>query len=568
MTSPRMDFVLMLHSHLPYVLNHGRWPHGSDWICEAAIETYLPLLAKLQTLDAGNIASPVTIGFTPVLANQLEHASFAAELEAYFAHRFEFLDEAPEALRSTHDEQLLPLVGYWRERLERMRGLFRSLNGRILDGFRALQDRERIEITSSAATHGFLPLLGRDESIRLQLALGFAEHRRIFGRDPVGCWVPECAYRPAGRWQPLPNVRPRQRLGIEHFVGEAGFRYFFVDAHLARAGQPLGVYAQMVHGEPERVATLMQTARHAARSPYRAYRVTAPNAPSPVDVLVRDPRSSAQVWNRHGGYPGAGAYLEFHKIRWPGGVRLWRVTGPGVDLGAKQPYDPGAARGQSHEHAKHFAALLDQIAQRQGEHDGDVIVAPFDTELFGHWWYEGPDFLGDVYAVLPNYSSVRASKAADYVRRTGIFPVLRLGTGSWGKDGDWSMWLGQKTWWTWPVIWEIEEAFWSLAPRAIANPAARPVLAQAARAMLLVQSSDWQFIISTGEVDDYAIKRFNGHVSDCRQLLEALGRAIVGERVEEGLATAAAQQKRDDVFPDIIPSIETALIGATLAART
>ena len=97
MTSPRMDFVLMLHSHLPYVLNHGRWPHGSDWICEAAIETYLPLLGKLQALDAGNVASPVTIGFTPVLANQLEHPSFAAELEAYFAHRFEFLDEAPES---------------------------------------------------------------------------------------------------------------------------------------------------------------------------------------------------------------------------------------------------------------------------------------------------------------------------------------------------------------------------------------------------------------------------------------------------------------------------------------
>ena len=119
------------------------------------------------------------------------------------------------------------------------------------------------------------------------------------------------------------------------------------------------------------------------------------------------------------------------------------------------------------------------------------------------------------------------------------------------------------------MIWEIEDAFWSLAPRAIDEcPPRIRVLAQAARAMLLVQSSDWQFIISTGEVDDYAIKRFNGHVADCRQLLEALGRAIVGERVEEGLALAAAQQQRDDVFPDIIPSIETALIGATLAART
>ncbi|MEW5914793.1 MAG: 1,4-alpha-glucan branching protein domain-containing protein [Gemmatimonadota bacterium] len=562
-----MNFVLMLHSHLPYVLNHGRWPHGSDWICEAAIETYLPLLAKLQALDTAGIAAPVTIGFTPVLANQLEHPTFAEELEAYFKHRFEFLDEAPASLQSTNDSHLLPLVGYWRDRLERMRSLFRSLDGRILDGFRALQDRERIEITSSAATHGFLPLLGRDESIRLQLALGFAEHRRIFGRDPVGCWVPECAYRPAGKWQPLPNVAPRQRLGIEHFVAEAGFRYFYVDAHLARAGQPLGVYAQLVQGEPERMATLMRSARHTSRTPYSAYRVTTHNAPAPVDVLVRDPRSSAQVWNRHGGYPGYGAYLEFHKIRWPGGVRLWRVTGQGVDLGAKEPYDPAAARWQAHEHAKHFAALLDGIAQRRHEHHGDVIVAPFDTELFGHWWYEGPDFLGDVYANLPNYPSLHATRGADHVKRTDVFPVLRLGTGSWGRDGDWSMWLGQQTWWTWPVIWELEEWFWSLAPRAIGNPTLHAVLAQAARAMLLVQSSDWQFIISTGEVDDYAIKRFNGHVADCKQLLQALGRALEGEGVHDAFQIAAAQQQRDDVFPDIIPSIETALIGATLAAR-
>jgi 1,4-alpha-glucan branching enzyme len=567
MAMPHMDFVLMLHSHLPYVLNHGRWPHGSDWICEAAIETYLPLLAKLQGLDAEHIAAPVTIGFTPVLANQLEHTTFAQELEDYFAHRFESLAEAPESLRSSHDEHLLPLVDYWRDRLERMRGLFRSLNGRILHGFRSLADRQRIEITSSAATHGFLPLLGRDESIRLQLALGFAEHRRIFGRDPVGCWIPECAYRAAGRWQPLPNVRPRQRLGVEHFVAEAGFRYFFVDAHLARAGQPLGVYAQLVQGEPERLATLMRTARHTSRTPYRAYRVSTPNAPSPVDALVRDPRSSAQVWNRHGGYPGSGSYLEFHKIRWPGGLRLWRVTGQGVDLGAKEPYDPDAARWQAHEHAKHFAALLHRIAERQDEHHGDIIVAPFDTELFGHWWYEGPDFLGDMYANLPNYPSIHATRAAEHIDRTGIFPVLRLGTGSWGKDGDWSMWLGQETWWTWPVIWELEDAFWSLAPRAVNNPAAHAVLAQAARALLLLQSSDWQFIISTGEVDDYAIKRFNGHASDCRQLLDALGSAINGERVNEAHELAAAQQRRDDIFPDIIPSIETALIGATLAAR-
>src|SRR6185503_5499444 len=115
-----VDFVLGLHSHLPYVLNHGRWPHGSDWICEAAIDTYLPLIEKMRALDEANIAAPVTIGFTPILANQLEHPTFAKELDDYFHQRLEFCDEAPESLESTGDQHLLPLVDYWRTRLVRL----------------------------------------------------------------------------------------------------------------------------------------------------------------------------------------------------------------------------------------------------------------------------------------------------------------------------------------------------------------------------------------------------------------------------------------------------------------
>jgi 1,4-alpha-glucan branching enzyme len=194
----QVDVVVMLHSHLPYVLNHGRWPHGSDWICEAAIDTYLPLIEKFRALDALNIAAPVTVGFTPILANQLEHPTFVKELEAYFDQRLGFCDEAPASLESTGDSHLLPLVDFWRTRLVRLRLLFQEIDRDIPREFRRLQEAERIEITSSAATHGFLPMLARDESIRFQLALGAAEHTRIFGRRANGCWVPECAYRPPG----------------------------------------------------------------------------------------------------------------------------------------------------------------------------------------------------------------------------------------------------------------------------------------------------------------------------------------------------------------------------------
>jgi 1,4-alpha-glucan branching enzyme len=561
----QLDVVLMLHSHLPYVLNHGRWPHGSDWICEAAIDTYLPLVEKLRALDRENIAAPLTIGFTPVLANQLEHPVFRSELEAYFDQRLEFCDEAPESLRSTRDDHLTPLVDFWRARLVRLRLLFQEIDQDIPHELRRLQDAERLEITGSAATHGFLPLLGRDESIRLQLALGVSEHQRIFGRRPEGCWIPECAYRPRGRWSPLPGAVETVRRGIEEHLADAGFRYFFVDAHLARAGSPLGIYGEIMHGEAavaERMAAGRQVIEgRGARerhSPYQTYRVTAARI-APVAAFVRDPRSSMQVWSRQEGYPGAAAYLEFHKIRWPGGLKLWRVSEPGTDLGAKAPYDPETARMLAHDHAWHFTRLLDWLARDHAPREGSVIVAPFDTELFGHWWFEGPDFLGDVFALIPEFTHLRAVTAGQHLDAHQPRAGLRLAPGSWGKNGDYSMWLNDEVAWTWPIIWRLEDAFWDLARRALERESLHEVLAQAARSLLLLQSSDWQFIISTGEVADYAIRRFHGHADDARHLIEALREGLDGGSIQGGIGLARELQKRDDVFREIIPAIERAL---------
>jgi 1,4-alpha-glucan branching enzyme len=208
-----VDFVLALHSHLPYVLNHGRWPHGSDWLCEAALDTYLPLLDKLEELAGTGVPAPVTIGFTPVLANQLADPAFATEMDAFFSLRLAACDEAAKSLPATGGEALLPLVEFWRSRFCRLQARFVGIDRNIAAAFRKLEEDGQLEIIGSAATHGYLPLLGRDESIRLQLAVGRAEHRRIFGRDPVGAWLPECAYRPRGLWSARAG-QPLMRRGI------------------------------------------------------------------------------------------------------------------------------------------------------------------------------------------------------------------------------------------------------------------------------------------------------------------------------------------------------------------
>jgi 1,4-alpha-glucan branching enzyme len=501
----------------------------------------------------------------------LEHPTFAAELEAYFKQRFEFCAEAPASMRGTPDESLLYLVEYWENRLRRLHAFWQEIDGDILGAFRSLQERERLEITSSAATHGFLPLLARDESIRLQLAVGRSEHLRLFGKLPEGCWVPECAYRGAGPWKPLPEAPDTgPRRGIEEHLADAGYRYFYVDSHMARAGEPLGVYGAMFGGEAERLAAAA-IARDPDSvvtdySPYQAYRVTDALDARAVAAFVRDPRSSQRVWNRHGGYPGDGNYLEFHKIRWPGGLRLWRVTSRTSDLGQKEPYMPDDARRVAGDHARDFADMLARLSRGQAAQDGAVVVAPFDTELFGHWWFEGPDFLGDLYAALPSHESVRAVTAGEHLDTHDAPVAIQLAQGSWGANGDYSMWMNDQVAWTWPVIWELEESFWTLAPDALAQSALHPILAQAARSLLLLQSSDWQFIISTGEVEDYAIRRFTSHADDTRELLGMLRSGLQGIDAGGRMQRVAELQTRDDLFRDIIPSIRAALEKPTATA--
>ena len=546
-----MDFVLTLHGHLPYVLQHGRWPHGSVWLCEAAFDSYLPLIEALQALEREKIAAPITLGITPVLANQLAHPAFVSEFETYMARRIEGAAGAPAHLSASGDAQLVPIARFWHERLTRLLALFRSLGGDLVGAFRGFEDRGRIELISSAATHGFLPLFARDESIRLQLAVGVAEHKRLFGRAPTGCWLPECAYRPGGPWGPA-GARPQSyRAGTDEHLAAAGYRYFFVDTHLVRAGEALGypdVDAIPVTGE---------------RTPYVAYRVASVKRRAhDLFALVRDPKASSQVWSRAQGYPGDEWYLEFHKIRWPDGLRLWRVTGSGVDLGGKQRYDPGAAGNSARNHAEHFASVLRETAKRVAAHQParapePVVTAPFDAELFGHWWFEGVDFVEQLYRQLAR-NGVRPVTARQHIGDGGKSrPTIQLTEGSWGKNGDFSMWLNDQTAWTWQRLWALEEAYWAVAAKALAGgPKPRAVLAQATRSMLLAQASDWQFIISTGEAADYANQRFDEHCGQAEDLVRVLANGKIDDATMHRVEALGAQ---DSLFPNVLRSIAEAL---------
>ena len=544
-----LDFVLVLHVHVPHVMRHGRWPHGSDWLMDAAIDSYLPLIDAVDRLAAEGVEAPATVNITPVVASQLRDPLFADEVRRFIAQRLAACEADERDLEGKGEAELARVVRHWRAWYESRAAQFERIGGDIVGALGRQQRAGRIELMSSAATHGFLPLLARDESIRLQLLAGRAEHERLFGAAPAGCWLPECAYRPRGRWAPLPDVAPRTRVGIDAHLEAAGYRFIVVDAHLAQAGEPLDVY-----GTPSRPRE-----RHAGRSPYGNYSIGA--GPGAVRALVRDPVATRQVWSRDGGYPGAAPYLEFHKMRFPGGLQLWSVTGPGVSLGDKRAYDVSAAVAEARFHAGHFAHLLEEVALKGHPADG-VIVAPFDAELFGHWWFEGPEFLAEMYRALSRSAMVRPVTASAHIARTTATP-LNLPAGSWGRDGDFGFWLNDATTWMWRRMWALEERFWNVAPRAIMRVESLPVLAQAARSLLLAQSSDWEFMISAGEVPDYGESRFSMHAGDAEALVDSLEGGASAESIARLMGELEA---RDAVFPNVLDAVAQVVSTRAVAA--
>ena len=365
-----MDFVLTLHSHLPYVLNHGRWPHGSDWICEAALDTYLPADRDSSRAlgDRATSPAPVTIGFTPVLANQLASPTFVARDGGVLRPAARGLRRGAGVARRDRRRAPAP-AGRVLARAAAPAAPALPRPRRRHRRARSARSRRRAGSRSSAraATHGFLPLLARDESIRLQLAVGRAEHRRLFGRvarRAAGC--PNAPTGRAGRGQPWPTrpAAPVSAAASRSTWPTPGSASSSSTAHLARRGPPARpLRAIRPRSTPSSIGRGDRTDGWRQRSPYRAYRVARTAAPDGVAAFVRDPRASMQVWSRFEGYPGDGAYLEFHKMRWPGGLKLWRVTGAergSRRQGALRP-EPGAATARA-AHADHFAGLLGGIA--------------------------------------------------------------------------------------------------------------------------------------------------------------------------------------------------------------
>ncbi len=524
-----LSFVL--HSHIPYVRGTGSWPHGEVWLYEAMAETYLPLLNALHRLDKRQIRAHLTLSLTPVLLDQLADDRIQRGFMAYAGQRA----EAAEADRAYFERTGQPAMQALAEQhlsfyRESGRAFESRFDGDLVSAFGALQDDGLIEIATSAATHGYLPLLG-DASVRLQLKTAVAGYERHFGRRPQAIWLPECGYRP----------------GLEDHLQANGLQLFFAETFMVTGGRPSGVADQSRSGA---YASLVDVPEHAPageqaalRSAHRAYFVDG----SQVAVLGRDEKTGSQVWSGAYGYPGDGAYREFHKQSDRSGLRYWCVTDYAAGLDQKQIYDEKLAAKRVAAHAAHFVDLVHSELQHafdSGE-ETPILLAAYDTELFGHWWAEGISWLETVLGRAAWVDDFHLVSASEYVAANPPDASVAVPEGSWGAGGGHDVWDNAATAWVWPEIKAAERDLAHKAGLADHDASGEILLNQAARELLLMQASDWPFLITSGQAESFASDRFRAH----HARFKACMAAIDSDSPDPGLARRLFDE--DHVFPDI-----------------
>jgi 1,4-alpha-glucan branching enzyme len=562
MQKPELGYVsLTLHAHLPYVVNHGTWPHGLEWLLEAASETYLPLLRIIGELEAEGLALHANINLSPVLLEQLAHPLFKDELPRYLKRKVEAANVDEATFLAKGENHLSAIAIYWQEWYCKALQDFEMWNGDIISGFRRFNDAGQIEVITCAATHGYFPLLGQDESIRAQIRTGIETHMKHLGRRPRGIWIPECGYRPHGLWHaPVPwnGAHEYERQGVEELLAEQGIEYFFVDSHMLSNSVANFPYERAVTGRPLHFEEENIQPNASYYQPYIAGDTGCSSRP--VNFFARDPRTSVQVWSGDQGYPGDGAYLEFHKKHWPGGHRYWRVTSPRLDLGLKLPYDPQTASAHTRGHALHFAQIAAETIRKYPTSDGTVPIlsAPFDAELFGHWWFEGPQFLKQMAREISKPESpLKLITAGKYLEANPPKSSMQLSEGSWGKNGTNEVWLNTTNEWTWKQIYPAEQFVHEMAVggKYLGNENATRLAKLICRELLLLQSSDWQFLITMKDARDYAEKRFAEHVSEFNVLADLWRTyAATGEISEKSMNTILSIENIDSIFQDIDPA--------------
>lgn len=527
------NFALVLHAHLPFVIGHGQWPHGMDWLNEAAAETYIPLLNVMNEMIDEGTEYALTIDISPVLGEQLDDIRFKDGFVEYLDLRIRISEENLDEFIKTGDDEKKVLAEFWRDYYIKIKDHFINRYKKdLIAAFRKLEEAGHIEIITCGATHGYFPLLYTDEAIIAQVKTAVRSHERLYGKKPEGIWLPECAYRPRYEWKSFidENDTPRLRPGVEEILHDQGIKYFIVDSHLLKGGKAIGTYLSRFEALSQYWKQFEKTLTDVEKEgdPFNIYYAGNSSNEKTAAVFARNEKTSLQVWSGEWGYPGNGLYLDFHKKHFPGGNRYWAVTGAKVDLADKKLYELEPIEQLVGDQAAHFVELIKNQLDEAG---GGILTAPFDCELFGHWWFEGPRWVKKVFEKISADKSFTPVTLKRHYKEYPPKDVLSVPEGSWGEGGFHYVWLNEWTEWTWKHLHENELILSESAGKHFdtKDPMIISVLNQMARELLLQQASDWQFLITTWSARDYAEQRLAVHDENFKFFTGLLKKAENGE---------------------------------------
>ena len=514
--------LLVLHAHLPFV----RHPEHEDfleenWLYEAITETYIPLIEIFDRFLEENVDFRLTMSITPPLAAMLTDPLLQNRYIRHLDRLIELSEREVE--RTKWQPEFNQLARMYFDNFRKARYVFvDKYNKDLTTAFKKYQDLGKLDILTCGATHAYLPLSDATRySVRAQVKTAVDQYQSIFGRPPRGIWLPECGYNP----------------GDDKILEEFGIRYFFIDTH------------GILHGNPR-----------------PKYGVFAPvYCPSGVAAFGRDLESSKQVWSSQEGYPGDFFYREFYRdlgfdldyeyikpyihpdgIRTMTGIKYYRITSRADH---KEPYLPDIAREKAAEHAGNFMfnreKQCEYLYTRLGKKP--IIVAPYDAELFGHWWYEGPRWLDLlIRKIVYDSKVIKLITAHEYLKENPKNQVVTPSFSSWGWKGYSEFWLEGSNDWIYRHLHEASNRMHELAIHfKNSNGLTERALKQAARELLLAESSDWAFIMKTGTVVEYARRRVKEHVLRFTRLYEDIKHGSIDEHWLSDI------ESKDNVFPSI-----------------
>ena len=512
---------IILHAHLPFVRHPEHvFALEEDWLYEAITETYIPILRTLNVLAEEGINSGLTISLSPTLIEMLNDPLLQ---DRYVRHLKKLIELSEKEISRTKDQpQYNELAVMYNERYRSTLRLYKELcNGDIVSAFKSLQDRGLLEIITCAATHAYLPLLAINErAIRAQVKIACDQYRTIFGTEPKGIWPPELGYID----------------GLEKFYADEGLSYFIADAH------------GLLFADP--------TPRHGVYAPIQCH--------NGLSVFGRDMDTSKEVWSSKTGYPGDPCYRDFYRDigfdleldyirpyvqpnghRKMTGVKYHKITS-GTD--EKDIYNYRSALAKASEHANDFVQRrLEQVESLGTSMDRPpLVVSPYDAELFGHWWSEGPDFLEYLFRAMDECEELEIITPSNYLARHTETEISTPSVSSWGRRGYSEMWIDKQNDWLYRHVHKASERMCELADQfPKSGGVALRALNQAVRELLLAQGSDWAFIMTSGTSEHYAQKRAKQHLVRFNHLYEA----IIADSINEKYLREI--EEKDNLFRNI-----------------